>query len=115
MALMYCRECGKQISSEAPTCPQCGVQYPVLLPDGTPAALRSQWPAAYRPPQSNGVAGVLSLIVPGAGQMYRGRVGQGLAWLVSVPIGYVCFIVPGLILHTLCIVNAAKEEPRSNY
>lgn len=24
MALMYCRECGKQISSNAPTCPYCG-------------------------------------------------------------------------------------------
>lgn len=24
MALIYCRECGKQISDQAPTCPHCG-------------------------------------------------------------------------------------------
>ncbi len=24
MALIYCKECGKQISSDAPTCPHCG-------------------------------------------------------------------------------------------
>ena len=28
MVLMYCRECGKQVSSEAPTCPHCGAPYP---------------------------------------------------------------------------------------
>lgn len=30
MALIYCTECGKQISDSAPTCPHCGV--PVAKP-----------------------------------------------------------------------------------
>jgi hypothetical protein len=28
MALITCRECGAQVSSSAPTCPQCGVPSP---------------------------------------------------------------------------------------
>ncbi|HEU0016431.1 MAG TPA: hypothetical protein VFQ45_22315 [Longimicrobium sp.] len=112
MALMYCRECGQKISSEAPTCPRCGVPHPVLLPDGTPAAAAAAWAVPYTAPRDNGLAGVLSFFVPGAGQIYRGRVGQGFAWMLAVPIGYVCFILPGLVLHALCIANAARDEPR---
>lgn len=36
MSLKPCRECGNEVSSEAPTCPRCGVQDPVpSLPAGT--------------------------------------------------------------------------------
>ena len=45
------------------------------------------------------MAAVLSLVIPGAGQMYQGRVGVGFAWLFFVAVGYFTFIVPGLILH----------------
>ena len=58
---------------------------------------------------SGGVAAVLSLLIPGAGQMYRGRVGIGLAWLFFTVIGYCCFIIPGLVLHLFCILMAASE------
>ena len=35
MALTMCRECGKQVSTEAPTCPHCGVANPGLRPERT--------------------------------------------------------------------------------
>jgi TM2 domain-containing membrane protein YozV len=56
---------------------------------------------------SQGIAAVLSLFIPGAGQLYCGRVGSGLAWLFFVVVGYVMFILPGLVLHIICIVAAA--------
>lgn len=59
---------------------------------------------------SPGVAAVLSLVIPGAGQMYKGSIAAGLLWLLFVVLGYVCLIVPGLILHLLCIVNAANAK-----
>jgi TM2 domain-containing membrane protein YozV len=34
------------------------------------------------------------MIIPGAGQMYAGKIGSGLLWLMAVAIGYVQFIVP---------------------
>jgi TM2 domain-containing membrane protein YozV len=68
-------------------------------------------PIVVTTPPSNGVAAVLSLFLPGAGQMYKGHVGMGIAWLIIVVIGYVALIVPGLILHLICILQAASATP----
>jgi TM2 domain-containing membrane protein YozV len=39
-------------------------------------------PETLRPTRHPGVAAVLSLVIPGAGQMYRGDIGAGFIWLV---------------------------------
>ncbi len=52
------------------------------------------------------MAALLSLLVPGLGQLYRGRVFAGLMWFVLTGLGYVAFIIPGLILHLLCVCSA---------
>ncbi len=53
-----------------------------------------------------GVAALLSLVVPGAGQLYVGRPLSALSWFVVVTMGYL-LIVPGILLHILCIASAA--------
>jgi hypothetical protein len=60
---------------------------------------------------SPGVATVLSLVIPGAGQMYKGDLLLGLFWLIVVPLGYILFILPGLVLHLLCVVTAPLGDP----
>jgi TM2 domain-containing membrane protein YozV len=60
---------------------------------------------------SPGVAAVLSLIIPGVGQMYKGDVVIGILWLIFVPIGYFFLFIPGLILHLICIITAATGDP----
>jgi TM2 domain-containing membrane protein YozV len=60
---------------------------------------------------SNGTSAVLSLFIPGGGQMYKGRVGQGIAWMIFTVLGYLFFIVPGLILHLICIFSAYSMAP----
>lgn len=57
------------------------------------------------------VALILSLIVPGLGQLYKGQWINGFIWFVLVVIGYVCFVVPGVILHVMCILGAARGNP----
>jgi hypothetical protein len=52
-------------------------------------------------------AAVLSMVVPGAGQLYAGRPIAGLVWFMAVTFGYLFLIVPGLVLHILCIASAA--------
>jgi hypothetical protein len=32
---------------------------------------------------------------------------QGIGWMLATGLGYLLFLVPGLILHICCIVNAA--------
>ena len=58
-----------------------------------------------------GVAAVLSFFIPGAGQIYKGQIGQGLVWLLVVIFGYAMMIFPGVILHIICIVHAASGRP----
>ena len=121
--LFPCPDCGRACSKAAAVCPQCGRPFasatntaPHLSPP-PPQAMSPQQPQQihyhypYPPPQqawNPGVAAILSLFIPGVGQMYKGRVGEGVLWLLFTPIGYVLFILPGLILHIICIINAAQ-------
>ena len=56
------------------------------------------------------VAILLSLIIPGLGQLYKGQFINAVAWFVFVLVGYV-FIIPGLILHVCCVIGAASGDP----
>lgn len=75
----------------------------------TPYALVPQVHEAleFRPPPNAAAAAVLSLIVPGAGQLYAGRPLSAVAWFTLVTIGYMLLIVPGVLLHILCVASAA--------
>ena len=72
---------------------------------------------AVVPAPNAAVAGVLSLIVPGAGQLYAGHPLSAVLWFVVVSVGYLLLIVPGVILHALCIAQAASaaHHPRPQY
>ncbi|WP_416445727.1 hypothetical protein ACH3O9_07155 [Leeuwenhoekiella sp. A16] len=58
-----------------------------------------------------GDAALLSFFIPGVGQMYKGDVGTGIAWLIFTYLGYFLLIIPGLILHLICIITAATGDP----
>lgn len=60
-----------------------------------------------------GVAALLSFVIPGAGQIYKGSIGIGLLWLISVIAGYMLMIFPGVILHIICIYKAYSGNPYS--
>ena len=67
-----CPFCAEEIQDEAIVCKHCGMN----VKTGTRSATAGErkW--------SPGVAALLSFIIPGAGQMYRGDVIMGLVWLV---------------------------------
>jgi hypothetical protein len=83
----------------------------------TRRALAREFPSTASREWKPVVAFLLSLVIPGSGQMYKGYVGSGLAWLLLVTCGYIAFIVPGLALHACCLVSAAygrsKDEVRA--
>jgi len=89
------------VTYELPGRTRVHVPRPVALVRSADAAF------ARRHPPNSAVAAVLSLVVPGAGQLYAGRPLAALGWFFIVSAGYLLLIVPGLILHILCIASAA--------
>lgn len=62
-------------------------------------------------PRPNPVTAVmLSMLIPGAGHIYAGRPGAGVAWMATTLMGYACCFLPGLFLHGLCLVSAAQSR-----
>lgn len=57
-----------------------------------------------------GTAAVLSFLIPGWGQIRRGKVKAGLIWMVLVIAGYFLMVFPGLILHVINIADAYYRE-----
>jgi TM2 domain-containing membrane protein YozV len=77
--------------------------------------LKMKFEKERRSDRSPVIAAILSFLIPGAGQMYAGRVKPGVLWLVFVLAGYFLFIFPGLILHFFCVCSAycqASTSPR---
>ncbi|HEY4183065.1 MAG TPA: hypothetical protein VGM90_39855 [Kofleriaceae bacterium] len=79
----------------------------VIRPTSLPLALRGGRAA------SPGLAAVLSLVIPGAGQFYAGRPIAGVLWFLLVGLGYLLFL-PGVLLHVMCIGAAAGAAHRLN-
>lgn len=102
-----CRYCGEAIKVNALKCKHCGEYFDERLRIATVPTV-SKYHNEQQP--SPGVAAVLSLVIPGAGQMYQGKIGVGFLWLLCVSIGYLLFIFPGLVLHILCVVMAASSR-----
>jgi TM2 domain-containing membrane protein YozV len=61
------------------------------------------------------LAGVLSLVIPGVGQLYNGRILAGILWLIFTPgfwigtggtLGWICHIIAAYTAYSY-----AKEHP----
>lgn len=76
-------------------------------PPGLPVAIRGGRQA------SPIGAALLSLIAPGAGQLYTGNMLSALLWFLLVTAGYT-LILPGIFLHLCCIAAAASSAHRLN-
>lgn len=112
----YCRE---EILIQAVKCKHCGeildedlrlARAPAPSPFVPPVAVQFNEEQQRQPRQywNPGVAAVLSFLIPGLGQMYKGQVLNGFFWLIIVLCGYACFLFPGFFLHVICVFGAAS-------
>ncbi len=68
-----------------------------------------------RRPPSPGLAAVLSVLVPGLGQVYSGRLLAGALWCGLTWISYWAVLIPGFLVHALCIWSAYQSAKRWIY
>lgn len=112
MQTKKCPYCAELINVDAIKCKHCGE----ILDNDLRASRQQPGPTIVMPEQkvrkwSPGVAALLSFLIPGAGQIYKGNVGAGIMWFIGVIIGYFFLIIPGIILHLICIFTAASGDP----
>jgi len=101
--LQKCPTCGNEVSTKALSCPKCGEPF-----SGSQNRL---W--------SPGVAALLSLFIPGAGQIYKGKLGAGIIWFFITVIcwyggwlaGSAVPIIAGLISYIACVIDAKNGDP----
>lgn len=58
---------------------------------------------------SPGIAAVLSVLLPGLGQVYNGRLLAGAIWFAATGVAYWAILVPGFIVHAFCIWSAYRD------
>jgi len=58
---------------------------------------------------SPGIAAVLSVLIPGLGQVYNGNLLGGAIWFLAAGFGYWAILVPGFLLHALCVWFAYRD------
>jgi TM2 domain-containing membrane protein YozV len=69
--------------------------------------IEREYPVA-RPPNP-GIAAVLSVFIPGLGQLYAGRLVAAVLWFLGTAMAYSAVLIPGFLVHAFCIWSAYKS------
>jgi hypothetical protein len=95
----FCSQCGQPIVvADASFCKSCGApvtRFPLMRRD-----------RGYSP-----ILALVLSIVPGVGQIYRGKPLRGILWFFGVWFAYLIGGPPlGFLIHLICAANAAFSD-----
>jgi TM2 domain-containing membrane protein YozV len=74
----------------------------------------TQQPVAVRQEKNAGVALILSFLFTGSGQVYNGEMGKGIGVLLGTIIGYMIFVIPGLLVFLYGLYDAYTTAQKMN-
>lgn len=116
---MYCPNCGAKVDANDAFCFECGFR----LNSGARAPPAPGPEPAYSAPEpvrkdvSVALAVILSIIIPGIGHMYLGKIEKGLAILIASAVFLYLFALVSIIIWLYGIIDAygiAKSMERSS-
>jgi TM2 domain-containing membrane protein YozV/ribosomal protein L40E len=104
----FCRDCGAVIDAEAEICPECGVRQ-----RDPPQSSLDRTLEAVAEGGNPFVAGALSALVPGLGQLYNRELKRALIFLIAgVAAGFSVIFAVGIVLYPLVWVYAIYDAYR---
>ncbi len=101
-----CPYCSEEILVTAKKCKHCGEIVDPTLKEVVLANTVNT--------KNLALAAILSLLFPGLGQIYKGQVLNGIVWFFFTALGYVAFVVPGVIMHICCVIGATNGSNKQN-
>lgn len=107
MGIVYCANCEGKCSDQILQCPHCGHPLGEITP---PKIIYNTGFAALEREPSIFIAFILSIFIPGLGQMYKGYPLTGIAWFIITIAGYAALVTPGAVLHLVCVMGTLCDE-----
>lgn len=123
--MKYCPECGRPLANEAANfCDNCGAKLSaaptitVRPPEGSAGSPASPAAPSFSAPagepvlvqpveeKSTLVAALCSLVLPGLGQVYDGKLERGILVFLGTLAGFFLFVIPGLCVWAFGIYDA---------
>lgn len=105
---VYCRDCGSVIAARAELCPECGIRQRDPPSSGLDDAIESLTEGG-----NPFVAGVLSALFPGLGQLYNRELEKALLVIVaSFLAGLSALVLVGFVLFPLVWLYAVWDAYR---
>ncbi|MCB5280099.1 MAG: zinc ribbon domain-containing protein [Candidatus Cloacimonetes bacterium] len=105
---MFCSKCGKEVYDGITYCPFCGDKLKFSSNNNT-ASQHEQTLYAVSD-RNEGIALILSLLIPGVGQMYVGKIARGIAFILSGLLIFVsmifCYILVGVSFNDTNTLDA---------
>jgi TM2 domain-containing membrane protein YozV len=104
----YCSNCGKEIQEGIKFCKHCGATTatsetatPAPPPPPPPPVYHAAQQVYQEPLKNEGITALASAIIPGAGQIYVGKVKRGIALLIG---NVILWMVSGILFWFLAWV-----------
>ena len=121
--MTFCPNCGNKVEPGKRFCENCGTPITSVQPapvQATPAPTQTnaqpQYSATTAPTQQKnvGIAAAASFLFAGLGQVYNGNLLRGLGIFFGTLIGYLFFMIPGIIVWIYGIYDAYKTATKMN-
>jgi TM2 domain-containing membrane protein YozV len=116
--MAFCENCGAGINPADKFCENCGASVGTntgnTVPPPPVQQVTAPGPMSGQGPKSPALAAIASFLFSGLGQVYNGNLGKGLLIFFGTIIGYMIFVIPGLIVLVYGIYDAYTTAKKMN-